>query len=228
MARRIATFFPTRLSSRVPNMTLVGGTEMGSPVVYANYGSPSAADAAIGSAGMVLNGQDISSAGSATTFLATFTQALSQMSPYGRCLWFAASGASTAAVTVTGRDYLGNRMTDQRSLNGTSTVIGSKAFRSVERIAWEAGGSVTMNVGVSNSFGLPFMFVALQLELKNSLVAANAGTIVAGAAAQAAATSLDPRGRYTPVTVLPDGTNTFELYYYANRNNLHGPAPFAA
>lgn len=224
MARRIASFFPSRLSSRVPNMAYADNV----PVVYANYGAPSAADAALASAGMVLNGQSISSAGSATSFLATFTQSLTQMSPYGRCLWFVASGASTANVTVTGKDYLGNRMTDQRALNGTTTVVGSKAFRSVDSIAWEAGGSVTMNVGVSNSFGVPFMFVSLQLEIKNGLVAANAGAFVAGASAQVAATSQDPRGRYTISTVVPDGTNTFELYYYANRNNLHGPAPYAA
>ena len=225
MARRIATGNFQRLSTRVPNMAYVAGIESGA-IVYANYGAPTAADAALGTAGMILTGQSISSAGSTTTFLSGFTQSLAQMSPYGRCLWIVASGASTANVTIRGRDYLGQPMADQKALNGTTTAICNKAFRTVDSITWEAGGAVTMNVGLSNSFGLPFKFLAIQSELKNNAIAANNGTFVVGTNAQLTAGSFDPRGRYTISTVLPDGINTFELYYLTDRTQIHGTVPF--
>jgi hypothetical protein len=78
--------------------------------------------------------------------------------------------------------------------------------------------------------GLPEKGKAMVNEIKNNAASANAGTFVAGLAnaTTPTGTNADVRGTYLPVTVLPDGTNTFEVRYVADTSNLHGNAQFAA
>lgn len=224
MAKRMPTFFPQRVNMRVPLKSYVGSIE-GPGLVTVELGAP----LALNDTG-ILSAQSIASAGSTTTFAAAFVQSEGQMGRFGRALRFVASGAATSTVTVNGRDYIGQRVTETITLNGTTPVLGVKAFRYIDSISWGATASTTINVGWRDCFGLPHKFVALDLEEKNEAVAANAGTFVAGLATgtAATATNADVRGTYLAVTVLPNGTNTFRLRYFADFNNLDGNAQFAA
>ena len=68
-------------------------------------------------------------------------------------------------------------------------------------------------------------------EMKNDVVAANAGTFVGSIYTDPqTATTGDPRGTYLPLTVIPDGTNTFSIIVNAavSRSNLHGVAHYSA
>lgn len=227
MARRYPTFFPQRVSARVPNMAYAGSTE-GNDIVTADLGAPTALDT-IATAGVLLTNQSINSAGSTNVFLATYTALEAQMGRWGRCLQVIASAAATSTVTVTGRDYLGSRITETFTLNGAVAVLGLKAFRFVDNVAWTATAAVTINVGISNGFGLPYKIKALVSEVKNGAITGNAGAIAAALTNGVAATAInaDVRGRYTPATVVPNGTNTFEVRYVADTSNLHGNAQFA-
>src|SRR4051812_22527324 len=48
---------------------------------------------------------------------------------YGRNITLVASGASTASVTVNGWDHLGQPISETFTANGTTPVVGSKAFK---------------------------------------------------------------------------------------------------
>ena len=220
MANRLATFFPDRLSMFVPSMKYSCDVEHNAPF-RAQLGAPVALDA-----DGILNDQSIATAGETAVFQSTYSE--SNMSTYGRNVTCVASGAATSNVTVHGFDYLGQPMTESMTLNGTTTVQGLKAFRRIEKVVFGATAATTIDVGWGNKLGLPYKFKALILELKNGVVAANAGTFVAGLATgtAATATNADTRGTYLPSTVLPDGANTFEVLYLADNDNLHGNAQF--
>lgn len=60
-------------------------------------------------------------------------------------------------VTIHGTDISGNVISEAFTLNGTSTVNGTKAFRTVTSVdlpAWNADGD-TVAVGTRNIFGMP-------------------------------------------------------------------------
>lgn len=156
---------------------------------------------------------------------------LTKATGWGRGLTFVADGAGTRTITVDGYDYLGQSMRWTGALNGTTPVPCPKAFRWLTSISFGAAAdTVIVSVGYNNVFGLPFAFQALSVEMKNGAVAANAGTFVAALAdaTAATATNADVRGTYLPVTVIPDGTNTFEVAYMPRQGNLHGNAQFSA
>lgn len=222
MVRRNPTYFPQRVNLRVPNMAYTGGIE-GNDIITAEFGAPAAAGNAI-----LLSAQSIAAAGNTSTF-ASYTASEAQMGKWGRGVRAVASGASTATVTITGRDYLGQRMVETLTLNGITPVLGVKAFRYIDNIAWTATAGTTMDVGITNLFGLPNKLKAAVNEIKNGAVTANAGTFVAGLANATAATgtNADVRGTYLPSIVVPDGINTFEVRFIADTSNLHGNRQFA-
>jgi hypothetical protein len=221
MTRRVGQFRPTYTSVRVPNMTGLAGIE-GDDLFRVSFGAPPA----LNNTGF-LAAQSIANAGGAD--IALTTTRLNAMAPFGRALRYVASAAATSTVTVTGRDYLGQRVREQITLNGTTPVLGVKAFRFVDRIDWGATAGVTIDVGWRDVFGLPFRAFQMVAETKNGAASANAGTFVAGLAAGTAPTisNADVRGTYLPVTVIPNGTNTFDILVIVDRSNLHGVAQFA-
>lgn len=224
MPRRDPTHFPQRINFRVPGMTYAAGIE-GDDIMTADFGAPLALDNAA-----ILNAQSIATAGNTVVFAAAYTGSQAQMGKWGRGLRFVASGAATSTVTVTGRDYLGQRMQETITLNGATAVLGVKAFRYIDRIDWGATAGTTITVGITNLFGLPYKGKQMVAEAKNSAASANAGTFVAGLAnaTLATATNADVRGTYLPVTVIPDGVNTFEVRFVADTSNLHGNRQFGA
>lgn len=222
MPRRVAQFYPQRVNQRVPNMAYTADVTNGD-IIHAQFGAPAAL-----STNNLVSLQSLAAAGS-TPPAATYTGSEAQMGRYGRGVQIVASAAYAGVVTITGRDYLGQRMVETITANGATGVLGLKAFRYVDSVSWVTTGAVTLDVGVSNRLGLPYKFEQNIAETKNNLLAANAGTFVPGliSTTAATATNADVRGTYLPVTVIPDGTNTFELRYIADTSNLHGNRQFA-
>ena len=222
MAVRAPTFYPERCSVAVRGMTYSADFQLSGPF-RAQLGAP----IALNSTG-ILAAQSINTAGSATTFAATYSSADTTMGIWGRCLRLVLSGAGTPTVDIRGRDYLGQRVRETLTGNGVTPVLGVKAFKHIDSITWTSVGGTTMDIGWRDCFGLPYKFKQLLLEQKNGIVAANAGTFVAGLASTTAATATnaDVRGTYLPSTVIPDGTNTFEVIYMPDELNLHGNAQF--
>src|SRR2546426_877742 len=131
MAIRYPTNFPQRINQRVPSMSYDAQVQMGGHV-YVEFGTPATA-----STTAILVAQDMSTAGSTSTFAATYLPGTeSMMSRYGRMLQVAGSGATTGTVTIKGRDILGQSMVEQFTLNGATPVLGLKAFRFVDIITW--------------------------------------------------------------------------------------------
>lgn len=177
------------------------------------------------SATAILNAQSIATAGSAAP-LTTFNAAL-QMGRYGRNISVVASGAATSNVTVEGTDYLGQALKESFTLNGSTPVVGKKAFFTVDRVTFGATAATTINVGTGVKFGVPYKVLSTQLigELTSDATP-TAGAIVAGAATQTL-TANDPRGLYTPSDA-PDGVKYYRFTCICDRNQLHGSAHVVA
>lgn len=237
LARPYADYFPYGISMRIPSLQYAADVVLGSPYC-ANFGAP----LALSAAGLVAAVQMVS--GSPLT-LNTFTagvgtataignnglvphDSLTVRNGWGRNISAVASAACVRTLTINGRDYLGTVAVEVLTMNGTTTVSGLKAFQWIDSLVWSSVADVvTINVGWGNVLGLPYAGQSLVSEIKNGAVAANAGTFVAALADATASTNTnaDVRGTYLPVTVIPDGVQTFELYYTTRRGNLHGNAP---
>lgn len=222
MAIRYPTNFPQRINQRVPAMAYDANIQQGGHV-YVEFGAPAAA-----ATNNILAAQDMTAAGTVTTFVAAYTPNVEgMMGRYGRALQVAASGASTGTVTIKGRDYLGQSMVEQFTLNGTTPVLGQKAFRYVDSVTFTATAGINLLVGTQNRLGLPYraQVTAITNEMMNGATV-SAGAIVVGSTAVQTATTADPRGYYTPATA-PNGSNTYTLYYFADQTNLHGNQHFS-
>ena len=238
LARPYADYFPYGLSMRVPNMAYAADVTLNAPYC-ANFGAPLALDADGIVDGLVMvNGSAVSVStfsvdASATTIanngLVPF-DSRTVRNGWGRNITVVASAANARTLTVTGYDYLGSKLVETITVNGTTTVQGVKAFQWVESVSLSSDtDTTTVDIGWGNKFGLPYKGIAMDVEIKNNAIAANAGTFTAGLATATAetATNADVRGTYLPVTVIPDGTNTFEVWYITSRNDLHGQARYA-
>jgi len=240
VSRNYPNYFPYGISMRVPNMEYAADVNIGHPYI-ANFGAPvAAANAGILSAVVMVNGSAVAvnsftaGAGSATQIgyngMIPHDSLTAVGKGWGRGLRMVASGANTRVATVTGYDYLGSKMVENLILNGSTPVLGVKAWAWIESISFaSASDTTTVDVGWTDLFGVPYAMETRVYESKNGAVAANASTIVAALAdaTAATATNADVRGTVLFSTVLPNGTNTFEVGYTLRRGNLHGNAQFA-
>lgn len=198
----------------------------------------------VAAAADILSAQSIATATSTTTFLKTNTDpvitAHQSEFPYGpgfgRCLQIVASGASTSVVTISGRDYLGQPMTEALTANGTTPVIGTKAFKFIDRISWTATAATTINVGTTDKLGLPFRMQNVVAEMLDGVRVATLGTLVTPSLVDpATATTTDPRGTYDPNSTL-NGTAFLTAVFIPNaavnattgNGGLHGLAHYTA
>lgn len=229
-----ASFYPRRISQYVPSMQYAAEVNLGDPYIL-ELGAPLALDAdGILAAGVMVNGSAVtfntftSGLGTATLIgsygKVPVTSLTAWPDKWGRNVTVVASAANARTLTVTGYDYLGQKMIEVLTINGTTTVQGLKAFAWIESlVASSDTDTTTINVGWGNKFGLPFKSQMMTFEIKNGVIAANAGTFVGAVTTDPqTSTTGDPRGTYLPVTVLPDGTNTFKLGLILERSNLHG------
>ncbi len=233
MVQRTAKYLPRRINAYVPNnqydvkMVHEGPFE----VVFGPMAVAAAAD--------ILSAQSIASAGSTTTLLKTNTDPTPVSSDfpygpgYGRCLQYVASGAATSTVTVRGADYLGQPMTETITLNGNTPVIGTKAFKYIDSVAWSGTGGTTINVGTTDKLGLPYRMQNVIAEMLDGVRVATLGTLVQPSYVDPqTATTTDPRGTYDPQSTL-NGTAILSATFLPNsrpnangNGGLHGIAHF--
>lgn len=137
--------------------------------------------------------------GAATAKVYDYEKPIEIDAPYGACLSVVASGASTSKVTVHGFDYLGQHMTEEFTLNGTTDVAGNKCFKFIEKIEIPASTAVTVSITRKLKLGLPFRSVKILAEERDGAVSTTS-QLVAPTTSASTATSNDPRGIFNLTT----------------------------
>lgn len=214
MVQRTASFRNRRYNAYVPACGYAADIIHGA-AYEVDFLTPIAAVAA-----GILSAQSIATAVDTTTFVSDTADA-----PFGRNVTVVASGAATSNVTVYGKDYLGQGMSESFTLNGAAPVLGLKAFKWIDRITAGVTGGTTINVGFGTKLGLPYRMSNALAESGNGASAA-VGTFVAGVLTDPqTSTTGDPRGTYVPTTAL-NGSNrilaTFMPYNVLNANGNGG------
>jgi hypothetical protein len=162
------------------------------------------------SATAVCAAQAVAAAGNATINGASASAGVATLD-YARCLTVVSSNAgdTTQTVTVTGTDYYGQTQTSRLSLNGTTTVTGNKAFKTITQVAVSAALTGNLSVGSADKYGLPYAVTNAGYLLRtgwDNVVADNAGTFVAADATTPSSTTSDVRGTYAPSGNAANGT----------------------
>jgi hypothetical protein len=120
------------------------------------------------------------------------------------------SGDTTQTVTVTGTDYWNQYQTETLTLNGTTTVNGLKAFKTIVAVAVSAALTGNLSVGSTDIFGLPYRVTDAGYIMRAGwagALAANAGTFVAAdTTSPATATTGDVRGTFLPTGSAANGS----------------------
>lgn len=176
-----------------------------------------AAQAVAGAGNLTING------GQASGGVATFAVA--------RCVSIVSSNAgdTTQTATVTGTDVYGIPMTETIAFNGTTTVNGKKAFKTVTRVAISAALAGNASVGTTDIFGLP-----IRADSRNYVLTAwngafvTTGTFVAAdTTSPATATTGDVRGTFA-VPDAANGTKRLTLWVFVvdddTQTGLYGVA----
>lgn len=234
----VPDFFPRRINLRVPNLKYVADlSDAGSGIHRINFGAvPALSTTYFANVVLSTTGVALALTVAAGTILNSGivpgmpNGATVGTARWGRGLTFVGDGASTRTITVNGFDYLGQPIRWTGALNGTTPVPMTKAIAYITDVTFGAAAdTVSVSIGYNNVLGLPYQSSSMISEIKNDVVAANAGTFVGAIYTDPqTATTGDPRGTYLPVTVIPDGTNTFSITVNAaiSRGNLHGVAHF--
>lgn len=147
-----------------------------------------------------------------------FTQATGEVDgTFGRDITLVGSGAGTNSVTVTGYDYLGQKIVKVKALTGATPVLVGVAFKRIESIVIASGGSITVDVGFGINLGLPYKTSAVIEEYADGVKTASLGTLTAPVTTDPATNATgDPRGLYSANTTL-DGAK--ELVAKISANN---------
>ena len=223
MTARTASFYNRRYNAFVPAMGYACDVIHTAPHKV-NFGSP-----AVSNPDGILDGLDIAVDVTSVTFLTDIADA-----PFGRNVLVVASGAATSLVTINGKDYLGQPVTEQFTLNGTTSVVGKKAFYWIDSVVAAGTASRTIDVGFGTKMGLPYRMGGAIIESVDGDDAA-AGTFTAGLLTDPqTATTSDPRGLYVPTTT-PNGTKVLGAVLLPNSDvnaagngGLHGIAHYSA
>lgn len=211
MVQRVAAFRNRRYNSYVPACGYAADIIHGA-AYEVDFLTPIAPVAA-----GILSAQSIAVAGSTTAFVTDTADA-----PFGRNVTVVASGVAASTVTVSGKDYLGQGMTETLTLNGAAPVAGNKAFKWIDSIAYGATAATTINVGFGSKLGLPYRMSVAQSESGNGAPVA-VGTFVAGVLTDPqTSTSGDPRGTYTPTTALNGANRILGIFMPHNVLNANG------
>ena len=116
---------------------------------------------------------------------------------------------TTQTVTVTGTDYWGQAQTALLTINGTTTVNGTKGFKTITKVAVSAAFVGNLSVGMGDTFGLPYKVTDAGYLLRTGwagAVADNAGTFTAADTATPSSSTGDVRGTFLPATSASNGT----------------------
>lgn len=210
------TNFPRRINSYVPAMLYSADVNYNGET-RVNFGAPAAANAT-----SIANALSI-----ATGTQLDLSAVTAVPDTYGRNIQVVAGAANTTAVVVYGWDYLGQPIAESLTLNGTTPVVGNKAFKSFS-IATYTAAATTLSIGTGGKLGLPYKAIRAVYEIANGVLAA-AGTLQAPSLVDPATNvTTDPRGMYTPTTALNGSTiisaafNMLNDVNTANNGGLHG------
>lgn len=139
------------------------------------------------------------------------------------------AGDTTQTLTVYGTDEYGVAMQERLTLNGTTTVQGKKAFKTVTRVAASATTAGNISVGNNDVLGLPVFLPGSGVtyvvkELQDNAVA-TAGTVLKGDDTKPSLTTGDVRGTYDPNAAC-DGARSFQLIAFIPDPNYLGLTQF--
>jgi hypothetical protein len=187
--------------------------------VYVPYGAVSALAAAT-----VVNAQAVANTNPVTKTAAIVTLDVP------RVLSAVSSSASDTAITVTitGADEYGRPMVERIALNGTTTVPGLKAFKTVSTVVASGAMAGNLSVGQTKVLGLPCFLsdAGMRIASLEDGAVATAGTYVAGSTAVQTLTTGDVRGTWSP-NANPNGTIQFACILLVDNPNNRGRAQFA-
>jgi len=121
------------------------------------------------------------------------------------------AGYTTKTATIYGTDTYGVATVETITFNGTTTVNGKKAFKTVTRVAASAALTGNASVGSTDIFGLPY-YVADRGAALTAWASAfvTTGTFTAGVTTSpATATTGDVRGTY----LVPSASDGSKILY---------------
>ena len=218
----IGTNFPRRINTYVPAMAYSADVNFNGET-RVNFGAPLAAVTT-----SILNAVSIA-AGTQVDLSSVAAIA----DPFGRNIQIAASAAFATVVTVYGWDYLGQPIAEAITGNGTTPVVGVKAFKSFNYATYTAT-AVTLSIGTGVKLGLPYKTLRVAYEIGNGVVAA-AGTLNAPSLVDPQTNvTTDPRGTYVTTTtmnganIISAAVNCANDVNTSNRGGLHGLQQAAA
>ena len=155
MAQRInPDYLPKGFNRYVSGAAYVGDVHRGA-VVRVNLGAPATLDAD----GLYNNLDNATTAADVVTAPTetTYNAVTGLSGRYGRNLTMVASAAASTTIEMRGFDWLGQPVLETFTLNGTTTVQGSKAFKYVTSAKIKTGtGTTTVDIGWGDRLGLPF------------------------------------------------------------------------
>lgn len=127
-----------------------------------------------------------------------------------RCVTITATGANTATYLVTGYDQYGQRMSETFAAPSTSTVTGSKMFKSIISVtnANATAGTNGLTVGFGDRIGLPYRVTSRDYIVGsnfNATAVALSAYTVADTTSPATVSTTDVRGFIT-LPSAADGT----------------------
>lgn len=183
------------------------------PPTIVSLGAPTTASATnIVSAVTVAAGGAVTPNGSlysATTGIATLDVARTLQYKAG------SAGDTTQTITVTGKDVYLVVMTETITLNGTTTVAGKKAFKTVTGVSASAALTTTLSIGTNTLLGLPYAIAGAWdiIQIFADSTRDTTATIAArDTTSPATATTGDVRGTINPASA-PDGSKVFRVYF---------------
>lgn len=168
MTTRVPDNFYKRINTYVPAMAYAANVVHNNISTF-SLGMPSASDANGILAGAVAT--DSAQTYTEADFTSAYDATAGLDSVYGRALRATGSSGSNHAITVTGRDYLGQVITELLTLSGTTVIYGKKAFKWVTDVAVAAGASGdTFALGWDNLLGLPYKVGEMRLIKENGVL----------------------------------------------------------
>ena len=154
--------------------------------------------------------QAVSAAGNATINGSTASNGVATLDCARAIQIVSSSTDTTQTVTLTGTDYWGQAQTQLLTLNGTTAVVSTKAFKTITKVAVSAALAGNLSVGTADVFGLPYRVTDAGYLLRTGwagAVADNAGTFVAADTTSPATSSTgDVRGTFAPTGSASNGT----------------------
>lgn len=161
MTKVYADYLPRNVNQYVPAMEFAADIINGVTIV--NLGAPKAADpnGILSAASATTTAQTYTSADWATTFdgsSTSLTTTAGQIdAKYGRCITAVGTAGSDHVITIKGKDYLGQVINENLTLNGTATLYGEKTFKYVDTVIAAVGSSGdTFDLGWDDRLGLPY------------------------------------------------------------------------